>query len=214
MLSRLARFTPLALLPIAAFTIACESDLDVGTAKGFINGDPGCIGQVCGDECNVCDPADTSCVETAVVKECGSTGLCRADVATCGGADGGCDYDGTRYDEGASFPSSDGCNTCSCEDGGVACTEMACDPGGCDYEGKHYEEGASFPSTDGCNNCGCSGGDVVCTLMACAYAPCGGKSCGDECTICDPADASCSETAVLKQCDENGTCSANANVCD
>ncbi len=266
MLSRLVRFTPLALLPFAAFAIACESDLDVGNAKGFINGDPGCIGQVCGDECNVCDPADSDCVETAVLKQCSSAGLCLAEVASCGGGGGGgsgdCEYNGVQYNEGDSFPSTDRCNTCSCSEGGVACTEMwcedgyipcegkvcgdactvchpdddacaetavlkqcdasgacmagewACEPGGCDYGGQHYNEGDSFPSTDGCNQCGCSNGDVICTAMACAYDSCGGKSCGDECTICDPNDEGCSETAVLKVCDEFGACGASVPACD
>jgi Pacifastin inhibitor (LCMII) len=39
----------------------------------------------------------------------------------------GCNYEGTDYAPGESFPSSDGCNTCSCMDnGGVACTKKAC----------------------------------------------------------------------------------------
>jgi len=37
-----------------------------------------------------------------------------------------CSYDGQTYAEGASFPSTDGCNTCSCGAGGVACTKRAC----------------------------------------------------------------------------------------
>lgn len=37
-----------------------------------------------------------------------------------------CSYDGTTYDSGTSFGSIDGCNTCSCSNGSVFCTEMAC----------------------------------------------------------------------------------------
>lgn len=38
-----------------------------------------------------------------------------------------CSYDGKQYRPGDQFESSDGCNTCSCsDDGGVACTKMAC----------------------------------------------------------------------------------------
>lgn len=37
-----------------------------------------------------------------------------------------CDYDGATYSVGASFPSTDGCNTCSCGPSGVACTKKAC----------------------------------------------------------------------------------------
>lgn len=261
MLSRLVRFTPLALVPFAAFALACESDLDIGQANGAIQPDPGCVGQSCGAECDACDPADSTCVETAVLKQCNSAGKCRPEVATCGGTEGGCEYNGVHYDEGDSFPSTDRCNTCGCEAGGVACTEMWCEDGwipcadkacgdactvcdpadpdcaetavvkqcsadgacqasvpecgpGCDYGGKHYEYGDGFPSTDGCNSCGCTEDGVVCTAMACAYDPCGGKMCGEECTICDPADGSCSETAVLKVCNEFGSCSANMPACD
>ena len=43
-----------------------------------------------------------------------------------GGGDG-CLYGGERYDVGDSFPSDDGCNSCSCTAGGqVACTLRAC----------------------------------------------------------------------------------------
>ena len=39
----------------------------------------------------------------------------------------GCEYNGRRYRVGEGFPSSDGCNTCTCGSSGrVGCTEMAC----------------------------------------------------------------------------------------
>jgi len=44
-----------------------------------------------------------------------------------GGAD--CEYDGQTYKPGDSFDATDGCNTCSCDDGAVSCTEIACDSG-------------------------------------------------------------------------------------
>lgn len=38
-----------------------------------------------------------------------------------------CKYDGAEYAAGETFPASDGCNTCTCLEGGnVACTEKAC----------------------------------------------------------------------------------------
>ena len=53
--------------------------------------------------------------------------------AGCGGVafdqrDGGsCSYDNSTYQAGESFPSKDGCNSCSCTDaGGVICTQRAC----------------------------------------------------------------------------------------
>ena len=40
---------------------------------------------------------------------------------------GGCEYRGVFYEIGDSFPAGDGCNTCSCQAGGlVGCTQIAC----------------------------------------------------------------------------------------
>lgn len=39
-----------------------------------------------------------------------------------------------------------------------------------------------------------------------AYDPCGGKACGDACTICDPNVTGCQEPPGNKFCDPNGTC--------
>jgi hypothetical protein len=38
----------------------------------------------------------------------------------------GCLYQGKNYNNGSAVPSGDKCNTCSCENGQVACTTMAC----------------------------------------------------------------------------------------
>jgi len=38
-----------------------------------------------------------------------------------------CPYQGWSYEDGESFDSGDGCNMCICNDGQIACTEMACD---------------------------------------------------------------------------------------
>lgn len=37
-----------------------------------------------------------------------------------------CSYDGKTYGEGESFNSTDGCNTCTCDNGNVACTTETC----------------------------------------------------------------------------------------
>lgn len=89
------------------------------------------------------------------------------------GSGGGlsCQYGGTIYADGVTFPSDDGCNSCNCAQGGVACTHRAC-VDTCDYGGKSYPVGLSFPALDGCNSCSCSGaGQVACTQRACAV-PC------------------------------------------
>lgn len=38
-----------------------------------------------------------------------------------------CQYEGKSYKSGESFPATDGCNSCGCNDGQVACTLMACE---------------------------------------------------------------------------------------
>ena len=66
--------------------------------------------------------------------------LCSFVALGCGGAydrggdstagrDGNgraCEYDGSFYGDGDSFPANDGCNTCSCDDGAVSCTQIGC----------------------------------------------------------------------------------------
>jgi hypothetical protein len=43
------------------------------------------------------------------------------------------------------------------------------------------------------------------------YDPCAGKVCGAACTLCDPADRGCAETAVVKACDAGGACLATGS---
>lgn len=38
-----------------------------------------------------------------------------------------CQYNNKTYESGEGFPDIDGCNSCSCEDGKIACTLMACE---------------------------------------------------------------------------------------
>ncbi len=63
--------------------------------------------------------------------------LAAAAMTSCllgGGDDGGnmrdCEYMGRTYAHGERFPAGDGCNGCSCDDGQVACTLIACLDGG------------------------------------------------------------------------------------
>ncbi|MBK8258989.1 MAG: hypothetical protein IPK82_40810 [Polyangiaceae bacterium] len=78
-----------------------------------------------------------------------------------------CFYDGENHNFGEEFPSTDGCNTCTCTEYGVACTDMACTTG-CEWQGNFYEVGESFPAGDGCNTCSCDeNGLVGCTAIWC-----------------------------------------------
>lgn len=91
-------------------------------------------------------------------------------VDDCGGQP--CTYDGKSWKEGDSFPSVDGCNTCSCTAGGVSCTEKACVL-------KWYRT---------CGDPVCSGHKVDPNIPACTT-----QQAGDGCTQqndrCDPVDA-------------------------
>lgn len=82
-----------------------------------------------------------------------------------------CVYDGVSRDAGESFPSTDGCNTCTCEASGkVACTVLACggEPG-CSVDGTVYGVGESFTLADDCNDCSCiADGEIVCTERVCS----------------------------------------------
>ena len=111
---------------------------------------------------------------------------CSKDAAVPGfeTSGGTCTYDGKSYPTGATFPSTDGCNTCEClwyRD--VACTLKAClgdggfpvdalptddaTAGSCVYNGKTYPLDVYFNAADGCNGCHCgSDGKVTCTLNA------------------------------------------------
>lgn len=59
----------------------------------------------------------------------------------------------------------------------------------------------------------------ACALSLCAalsigcggYDACGGKNCGDPCTVCDPDDEQCVETQEAKTCNKRGVCATAAN---
>lgn len=93
-----------------------------------------------------------------------------------------CEYNGNTYKSGEGFSDIDLCNTCSCDNGKVVCTTMACEPRreyeevpinpdssmkSCFYNGVTYQSGEGFADIDGCNSCSCEDGKVACTLMAC-----------------------------------------------
>ena len=73
-----------------------------------------------------------------------------------------CSYGGKTYQSGASFPSTDGCNTCSCDvSGAVACTLMGCLP---DAGSSHPADAAATtdatPDIQNVSDVGGSGNDA------------------------------------------------------
>jgi hypothetical protein len=113
-----------------------------------------------------------------------------------------CEYDGKTYEDGASFLDSEGCNTCECADGKVACTGKACFDG-CYYAGNVHAPGESFLADDGCNTCTCAeDGNVECTLLGCNTCDdIGGEDYAaaiQQAKTCDPAQPDpCSKSIVL-----------------
>ena len=67
-------------------------------------------GETYGDACNLCTCNDDFSITCEETDDC-------AD----------CEYEGTGYKVGASWPAGDGCNLCQCESkGNYSCTEVAC----------------------------------------------------------------------------------------
>ncbi len=130
----------------AIFAIGCGSDSTPGPGEG--SGGQGAGGA------------------SATGGSAGSDGSATGgDNGSGGAAAGSCEYYGQTYADGSSFPADDGCNTCGCNNGMVACTLMACEPAG-------------------------TGGSI-----GCAGQPCGAQACTIEVQCfappCLPVDGYC-----------------------
>ncbi|MDF1565674.1 MAG: hypothetical protein P1V51_21735 [Deltaproteobacteria bacterium] len=184
-------------------------------------GDP-CAGKLCGELCNPCDatdPADPNQGCAAVMGVCDGWGACvmpdPSGAVECGGvvpppecnADADCapgeaclPYEYcppcVDADPACAMPCYAGwaCQPTSSDCAGLPCGELCATPDGlmgfCDANGACSATAGGAPPA-------CGG----------TYQPCAGKACGDTCQLCDPADASCAETDVVKWCDASGGCS-------
>ncbi|MBI4955130.1 MAG: hypothetical protein HY908_24115 [Myxococcales bacterium] len=124
----------------------------------------------------------------------GALAACPISVTDGGGGAGVvCTVGGQTYEPGQSFPSPDGCNTCTCgDDGQAACTLLGCVT--CVHGGQTYQPGDVFPNANGCGTCTCEPmGTVSCTAPACSIGcEFGGPSfdlgdevpAGDGCNTC------------------------------
>ena len=109
-------------------------------------------------------------------------------------AGGGCHYGGMHYDAGTSFPSSDGCNTCSCAGTEqVACTERACVDGGSGGVDAGSADSGSSDAGSGTLHWYRTCGAPVCGPSfdgPTGQPPCTTEKVGDSCssagTMCDP----------------------------
>jgi len=159
------------------------------------------------DGCNSC-----SCDKSGSVA-CTDMACAVGGASGAGGSPGQtCSYNGVNYALGASFKSTDGCNSCSCTASGVACTLVYCGVGGasaaggssgvtCSYNGVNYSVGSTFKSTDGCNTCSCTtAGVAVCTKMACQGA---GGSTGVDCPAIPTIMPDCGSVKPIMAYDAN-----------
>lgn len=123
-----------------------------------------------------------------------------------------CEYGGQPYQAGESFPADDGCNTCTCTEGGlIACTERACLPLECTREAcgprplaPNYlcPDGETVAGPGDCvrgddGRCGwemitCPDEPVQCGSAVCAP---GMVCCNASCGICTPPDGFCTQQA-------------------
>lgn len=98
-------------------------------------------------------------------------GLVLAALVACGDDDGPrrCEDGARTYDSGEQWTCSDGCNGCSCDDGAVTSTAIACvgPPGeaagklSCADDGRVHAHGMSWPCA--CGTCTCEDGRKVST---------------------------------------------------
>ncbi|MEP7050272.1 MAG: Kazal-type serine protease inhibitor domain-containing protein [Pseudomonadota bacterium] len=193
-------FLPVAslLLPILALVGGCGGSADAGGA------DAGGAG-VAGTGASAGSPAAGSGSAGAPSGGSGAGGS--------GGMGASCIVGDKTYASGSSFPGSDGCNKCSCLDGQLACTLLACElppPKLCGgIAGIACDKGQYCKYPDGAQ-CGAADQSGECSSMAVGcltdFAPvcgCDGKQYGNACS------AASSGVSVA----HTGACSAPAGSC-
>ncbi len=143
-----------------------------------------------------------------------------------------CVAGGVTYADGdRGIPAPDGCNTCSCRAGSLACTEIACPPpaGACVVDGAVYQDGTDgipFPG-DTCElMCSCEGGELYCPEAGCrpvpgacevdgaVYADGQDFPAADGCNTCTCVDGrvGCTRVYCTEQCSVFGVAYADRHV--
>ena len=162
----------------------------VDTSPGCGGPNPaGCTGDEDCESGEVCVRDPDVCIPSACAcnEETGSW-ICTTD---CGG--GVCVIESDEWDPCAGKVCGDRCTICDPDD--PECIETTVIKQ-CNMDG---ECTAGYPACDGDEP---------------EYDPCGGQSCGEECSLCDPRDPDCVETGLPRVCDLNGACVAATVVCE
>jgi hypothetical protein len=175
--------------------VACSGaalDDDLGQADDELSAVKACQGKSCGDACTLCPPGKKNCFETAVLKQCNAKGKCGTSAPQCGG--GAIDGGPAPYQPCAGKTCGQSCTLCAPND--PTCVETGV---------------VKFCHSDG--SCKDFAPACIPPPPPPPYNPCASKTCGQSCTLCAPNDPNCVETAVLKQCNAAGQCTANAPAC-
>ena len=172
-----------------------------------------------GDSCNSCGCNDGAVICTLALCEpvvCAefieeSDGVCsrfpldpcQFQDPDCGeGGGASCEAGGQTFADGEAVPSGDSCNSCGCNDGSVACTEIACEPVICALFVEESDGVCTRFPLDPCisQDPDCTqGGGASCEAGGQTFADGEGVPSGDSCNSCSCNDGSVICTLALCQ---------------
>ena len=111
---------------------------------------------------------------------------------------------------GATKPDDDGCNTCTCDENGWACTELGCVEAEC-------TDGETKAADDGCNTCTCASGVWGgCTELGCVDGDAAAESPVQPAGECPAPQASaemCAQVIVWSKSSDGKSCCQYATPC-
>lgn len=143
-------------------------------------GDPEAEGCPCDGQAEVCVRTEE---DDWVALACDGSRWTEAGGASCPAQGAACMINGVVYASGSSgIPSPfDTCNTCTCDDGAAACTEIACPDSGCPEE---------TVEASTCAECGPAGGCPV-RLVGCLSVCESSDDCQEPTPVCDTDQGAC-----------------------